>query len=228
MCPVPESFESVFFVTMRLRDALPDSFGQNIALHYYSKQVEFAHHPHRTAHLQQARKRLFARFDDTLDLAKYGHPYLREPMLAQILADQIHRHDRAAYELLAYSIMPSHIHLLFDIHCPLREDPPLDDLESMLCEPLRDIVGKIQNATEKPLKKAVKQLRGHIDPTTFQLHTPKGSVKLEGKFWHEQTFDFRVHDAVEFEKIVRYILQNPVKAELTEWWEDWPFSFWKK
>jgi len=224
--PIPASCEGVFFVTLRLRDALPESFGQNLALQYYSKQLKFAEHPDRAAQLRQARKRLFARYDAALDLEKYGHTYLREPALAKILADEILRRDGSDYALLAYSILPNHVHLLFDLRSTLAEEPALDDLESYQYQPLRDIVGEIQHATEAPLKKALQQLGEHIDPKTFQKHTPNGSVKMEEKCWHERTFDFRVQDAAEFEKIVKYLLHNPVKAELVKDWVDWNFSYW--
>lgn len=211
---LPTSLQGVFFVTLRLRNALPESFGQNLALQFYSKQLKFAQHPDRAAQLHQARKRLFARYDDALDFEKYGHTYLREPALAKIIADEILRRDGSDYALLAYSILPNHVHLLFDLRSTLAEEPALDDLESCQYQPLRDIVGEIQRATEAPLKKALHQLGEHIDPKTFQKHTPNGSVKMEGKFWHERTFDFRVKEAAEFEKIVKYILHNPMKAEL--------------
>ncbi|MFN0175356.1 MAG: transposase [Saprospiraceae bacterium] len=223
---IPASFDGVFFVTLRLRDALPESFGQSLALQYYSKQLKFAQHPDSIAQLRQARKRLFARYDDALDLEKYGHSYLREPALAKIMADEILRCDGTDYTLLAYCILPNHVHLLLDLRSTLAEDPALDDLESYQYQPLRNIVGKIQHATKAPLKKALQQLGEHIDPRTFQKHSANGSVKMDGKFWHERTFDFRVLDAAEFEKIVQYILYNPVKAELVKDWVDWNFSYW--
>ena len=223
--PLPASFAGVFFVTLRLRDALPESFGQNLALQYYTRQVEFAQHPDFTEQLYLTRKRLFARFDAALDLEKYGHAYLREPTLAQIVSDELQRQDGSTCDLLAYSILPNHVHLLVNLRHTLTDDPPLDDLESFLFKPLRELVQEIQNATEAPLKKALRRMGAHIDPTTFQKHSPKGGVKLEGEFWHERSFDFRIHDAAEFEKIACYILRNPVKAELVSDWQDWPFSF---
>jgi len=222
---IPSSFGGIFFVTLRLRDALPESFRQSLGLQYYTQQLKFAPHPDRTARLRQTRKRLFARFDDTLDLEKYGHAHLREPALAQIVADEILRRDGSDYALLAYAVLPNHVHLLIDLHSTLVEDPALDDLESYQHPPLREIIGKIQNATEVPLKTALQQLGEHINPHTFQKQSQSGRVKMEGKFWHERTFDFRVHNATEYEKIVRYILQNPVKAALVEAWGEWPFSY---
>lgn len=223
----PTSFDSVFFTTLRLRNALPESFGQNLALQYYNRQVEFAQHPDRISKLRQIRKRLFARFDDALDLEKYGHGQLRQTVLAQILAEDILRRDGSDFDLLAYSILPNHVHLLVDLRIILAEAPALDDLESLLHSHLRELIGEIQHATEAPLKKALRQLGEHIDPSTFQKHSPTGGVKSAGDFWHPRSFDFQVQDLAEFEKIGHYILQNPAKAELTHHWQDWPFLYWK-
>lgn len=225
--PTLSASGNIFFVTLRLRDALPDSLVQNLRLQYYTQRARLASNPDAATLLTQTRKRLFAHYDDTLDLSKHGHPYFRVPALAQIVADEIRRYDGTAFELLAYCIMPNHAHLLFGMGGELSEDPPIHDLESFDFKPLRDIVAQIQNATEKPLKKAIKQLGEHIDPTVFQKQTTVGSIKMEGAIWQAETFDFRVQDANGFEKIAHYIFQNPVKAELIEHREDWPFSYWK-
>jgi putative transposase len=210
--PLPTSFEGVFFVTLRLWDALPENFGQNLGIQYYTSQVKFAHFPDGASKLHQARKRLFARFDQALDLEKYGHSYLREPELTHIVAAEIRRLDGVLYDLRAFSLMPNHVHLLIRLQDKALDASPLDDFECIQYQPLRDIVRKIQGATELPLKKALRRLP--TVSTRFQKYTPKGSVKIEGKFWHERSFDFQLKDAVEFEKVSHYILQNPVRAEL--------------
>gem|GEM_PF-3173192 len=199
----------------------------NLALQYYTKQLKFAQHPDGKAQLQQARKRLFASYDDALDLEKYGHPHLQEPALAQIVAEEIRRHDGTDYDLLAYSILPNHLHLLLDLRHKLEEEPGFDDLECLLHKSLRNIVQKIQAATESPLKKALRILGTPLDSSTFQKQRTNGNVPKADKIWHQRSFDFQVHDAAGFEKIMHFLLQNPVKAELVSNWKDWPFSYCK-
>jgi putative transposase len=223
--PLPGSFDGIFFVTIRLHDALPDSFCQNLGLQYYTKQVKFAPQADCEAQLHLARKRLFARFDQTLDLGKQGLSYFREPALAQILAAEILGHNGFAYDLFAYSILPNHAHLLFQLNAPVPDELALDGLQNLRFPPLRDIINKIQSNTALPLKKAVQSLNSHHDPSTFQKHSPKGGVLLDGKIWHESSFDFQIKDAAEFEKVARFMLLNPVAAELVADWSNWPFSF---
>jgi REP element-mobilizing transposase RayT len=44
------------------------------------------------------------------------------------------------------------------------------------------------------------------------------------RFWQDESFDHWVRNTEEFEKILAYIEQNPVKAGLTMRREDWPWS----
>jgi putative transposase len=52
----------------------------------------------------------------------------------------------------------------------------------------------------------------------------KRELKFEGKIWQSSYYDRRVRDSSEYEKIKRYIRQNPVRARLVENAEDYPFS----
>ncbi|MCF8246787.1 MAG: transposase [Saprospiraceae bacterium] len=45
-----------------------------------------------------------------------------------------------------------------------------------------------------------------------------------GKFWEDESYDHLVRDG-EFDRILWYILNNPVKAGLVETWERYPFTF---
>lgn len=46
-----------------------------------------------------------------------------------------------------------------------------------------------------------------------------------GRFWQEESYDHIVRDEAELNRIRHYILYNPVKANLVENPEDWPWSY---
>jgi putative transposase len=46
-----------------------------------------------------------------------------------------------------------------------------------------------------------------------------------GAFWHHESYDHFVRDENELERILWYILENPVKAGLCESWKDWKWSY---
>ncbi len=49
----------------------------------------------------------------------------------------------------------------------------------------------------------------------------------EGAFWQDESYDHVVRDRQEWERIVKYVLNNPVKAGLVAKWEDWPWTYLK-
>jgi len=46
-----------------------------------------------------------------------------------------------------------------------------------------------------------------------------------GEFWQHENYDHVVRDEAERQRIIRYILNNPVKAGLVEHWKDWKWSY---
>lgn len=49
----------------------------------------------------------------------------------------------------------------------------------------------------------------------------------EGAFWQDESYDHVIRDRQEWERIVNYVLNNPVKAGLVAKWEDWPWTYLK-
>lgn len=68
------------------------------------------------------------------------------------------------------------------------------------------------------------------------LHSLKRSTAREcnktlsrtGAFWQHESYDHVVRDGSESERIVRYILNNPVKAGLVDNWNSWKWSYVKR
>ena len=48
---------------------------------------------------------------------------------------------------------------------------------------------------------------------------------LSGQFWQRESYDHLIRSGAEFDRVVGYILNNPVKAGLVEDWRDWPHTF---
>ena len=49
----------------------------------------------------------------------------------------------------------------------------------------------------------------------------------KGNFWQAESYDHYVRDANELQRIVYYVIANPVKAGLVEDWANWPWTYWK-
>lgn len=66
---------------------------------------------------------------------------------------------------------------------------------------------------------------------SLKRHTARGANKIlkrKGAFWQHESYDHVVRDRQEWEQIVAYVLNNPVKARLVENWEDWPYTLLKE
>ena len=65
-----------------------------------------------------ASRRLFGKWDKALDTSDTEIKYLTKPKIAKLVVDSLHFRDGKVYELIAYCIMPNHIHIVF---APLGE-----------------------------------------------------------------------------------------------------------
>ena len=56
----------------------------------------------------------FERFEQLLDSCVTGPRWLQEQEVASIVAEAIHYRDKREYDLIAFCIMPNHVHMVFD------------------------------------------------------------------------------------------------------------------
>ena len=47
----------------------------------------------------------------------------------------------------------------------------------------------------------------------------------QGQFWQHESYDHVVRDEAELQRIIRYVLNNPVRAELVTQWDEWPWTY---
>ena len=86
-----DSAETVQFVTFRLADSLPRSFEENLA--------KGPDEPSETDH----------KLDDGM-----GACWLKQPAIAQLVEDAIMHFDARRYCLLAWCVMPNHVHVVVE------------------------------------------------------------------------------------------------------------------
>jgi len=69
-----------------------------------------------------------------------------------------------------------------------------------------------------PLAKTLQLLKGY---SSFQINKLLG---LSGAFWQAESYDHVVRPG-ELDRIINYVLENPVKAGLVDEWQKWPYSY---
>ncbi len=70
-----------------------------------------------------------------------------------------------------------------------------------------------------PLYRILQKLKSY---TAIQANN---ILNRSGVFWHHESYDHVVRDGKELERIIWYVLENPVKAGLCKSWEDWKWSY---
>ncbi|MCD6520061.1 MAG: transposase [Anaerolineae bacterium] len=196
---------AVFFITFRLARSLPVHILQQLKKER-EREREALHRRLRGRQLKRElytlEKRFFGHFDAWLDRCLEGSPrWLADERIARIVAEAIHQLDGERYTLIAYCIMPNHVHLLIDT-------------VGYTIEP-----GHRGATSSYPLTDTLKRLKGRT------AHHCNQALGRRGAFWQHESYDHVVRNAEECERIVAYILNNPVKAGLVSEWEDWPFSW---
>jgi putative transposase len=141
-------------------------------------------------------KKTFARCDWWLD-QRPAVRHLTDSALAAIVEDAFFFWAGCRYDLLAYIVMPSHIHWVF-----------------------RPLVGQVANL---PGNRSSRERIMH----TLKLHTAlecNRQMGCSGVFWQEESYDHCVRDNEELERIIQYVEFNPVKAKLVASPKEWSFS----
>ena len=97
--------EGVYFITYRLADSLPSSKVAEIKAAIESLETND----------DEKFKRLLKKYDDFLDSGLYGKNHLTNPEVAEICKYTLHHPDGKEFKLICYSIMPNHIHIVFEL-----------------------------------------------------------------------------------------------------------------
>ena len=194
--------DAIYFITFRLADSLPPTV------------VERARKEREILASQESKgKRGFSGLPPYVDELEWWEKvvergsgnarWLADPRIASLVADSIHYRDGKDYDLVTYTIMPNHIHLVYGIG-------------------QYDLLERPHGAG--PL--SGKQVSGIM--MSMKRHTAREANRLlgqSGSFWQDESYDHVVRDSEELARIIKYVLDNPVKAGLVGKREDWKWSF---
>jgi hypothetical protein len=103
------------FVTFRLAGTLPRDVVER--LQQRKVQLLSGRQPSgltETQFRERVHKQLFAAYDDFLD-AERGVHWLSDPRIAALVRGSLYHLDGEKYGLMAYCIMPNHVHVLFTL-----------------------------------------------------------------------------------------------------------------
>ncbi len=187
------------FITFRLADSLPIDVLAEIKA---QRECELKALKNQTANewRKKIEEKYFSCYDDWLDQSKFGPRWLQMESIAQIVAKEMQNLDGNRYRLIAYCIMPNHVHLL---------------IEALIHEQ-----AKHQGRSAKyPITDILRLLKGRT------ARNCNLELERSGGFWQHESYDHFVRDEQELERTILYILNNPVKAGLVKEWKNWIFTY---
>ena len=219
-----------FFVTFNLAGSLPRTVLQQWKAEKRQLEAEISHVPklQDASHFETCgditsdqkqkhrewNRRWFRKFDTAMDNAQIGPLWLKDERIAKEVSESLHYRDGKVYRLDAYCIMANHVHVVF---APLAIQPSEEAQTNRSNE-------RIANAIEIPLRynslaSIMQSLKGY---TAWKANRLLGR---SGAFWHHESYDHSVRDTSEWQRIVTYVLNNPVEAGLIKDWKKWQWSY---
>src|SRR5262245_8862899 len=194
---------AMHFVTYRLADTIPGAVLHQLREERKAickKPPESGAPPGQ--HRERAHKRFFAGYDEYLDRGG-SIDWLKEPAVAAMILGNLHHHNGVKYHLLAYCIMPNHVHVLLQ---PAEPVPRPEEYEP-------------DEAADggSPLSGVMHSLK------SYTAHQANKLLGRSGQFWQHESDDHWVRDEDELARIVAYIAANPVKAGLVKHPHEWYF-----
>ena len=190
---------ATFLVNFRLAGSLPTEVIERLkaeADEIEQRLLNIADPDERFKIRDNEQRKLFGKWDDALHSTSHGPFYLQEDRVAEIVANSIRYHDGEWFDVIAFCIMPNHVHLVI---VPYEKSEETDYSLS-----------KIMHNIKRNSAKQANQILGRT-----------------GIFWQHESYDHVVRDSVELERIIKYVLNNPVKAGLVDDWTQWKWSYCK-
>jgi putative DNA methylase len=200
------------FVTYRLAGTLPQTI---LAALRAERQARLNQKPPDGLNFYQFKlrvhKQMFLAYDHHLDHVD-KLDWLTRAEVAAIIRENLYHHDGHKYHLLAYCIMPNHVHVLL-------QPTEVELAEQGQAIPSPDGVHSDEFPDKRsPLAKIMHSLKSY---TANRINEVLGRA---GQCWQHESYDHWVRDDEELERIVAYIVANPVKAGLARYPHDWPFG----
>jgi REP element-mobilizing transposase RayT len=211
--------DETLFLTFRLFGSIPKATTRYYKAKYkwlldHLRRVERLAENDISPELEQRRLQIeefsrewFIKTEELLHACSTGPTWLKEDAVAGKVAENLHRLDGDAYRLDAFSIMSNHVHTVFKPHLSEADLFRLNNNAGLLVSNEHTFLSNIMKSVKGRSARECNLVLGR-----------------SGSFWEPESFD-RVIRHGRFDKTVRYVLNNPVKAGLVSDWEEWRWNY---
>lgn len=239
-------------ITYRLADSLPYSVLQTLGVpHSNAEEYKNVHlrleAPHSNAddntkldaprleapHSNAEEKTTKRKLTEALLDQSHGSCLLQNPKIAQKQIEAWEYFNGARYDLIAYVVMPNHVHLLIKTYPSWSLSQLVASWKKHVTYFVQKDKGLWHQYSESYLqyRKAFLNYKSTLDDETFhnernlipsalQYGAPSKKIYL----WQNEYWDRFIRNENHFQNSISYILENPVKAGLCNTVEPWPWS----
>jgi putative transposase len=200
-----EGVSVIQHVTFRLADSLPKEALEKVEweLDLLEKQNSGSTRQAEAWRSLERRKRV----EELMD-AGFGSCLLKESKFARLVEDALKHFDGVRYRLMAWVVMPNHVHVLFEPIAPWT---------------MAKVVWCWKGFTGRRISEELRRREDEgpeAEPAKRKLGGPTGPTQV----WFREYWDRFVRNERHMQNVVEYIHQNPVKAGLVSRAEDWLWS----
>lgn len=200
--PHYQSNGAIFFITFRLYGSLPNSVIARLKSDYASDKAllkSCSNRELRKELISTIRQKYFERFDEFLERYDAQPQFLADPEVAKCMFDTLFFWHEIRYTLIGFCIMPNHVHLVIDLQSFTPKKYP--------------------QRTNFPLSRILESIKRYTARHSNII------LDRRGHFWQKESYDRYVRDGMELNRILHYIIENPVKAGLVDSWEKWKWTY---
>ncbi len=192
--PHLENRGAPYFITLRLADSLPAKLLEQMRAELRMLKRDFAERNLNVLEHKRLKYLQTKKVQEYLD-AGSGACWLAQPIIADLVKEAVQHHESVSYVTHACCIMPNHLHWILT---PLRTSG-MNKNDSRIISILQ------------PFK-------------SYTAHVANKALQRTGSFWAREYYDHLIRDDQQFDRLVRYTLENPVKANLCRHWNEWKWT----
>ena len=160
----------------------------------------------------------------------YGSCLLKDKEIAKIVVDAWKYFHGKRYDLVAYVVMPNHVHVLIKTYEGFPLSKVIHSWKSFTAHTIntylkgRAICGRDARApySSNPSSPSHSSSSSSFSSSSNSSHVPHSSHT--SKVWQYDYFDRFIRDEQHFAQAIAYIHENPVNAGLCRHASDWPWS----
>ena len=190
---------ATFFITFNLTGSIPKHI-----LQQYITEKRKLEAIGQKQDIPEKKREWFRKFEETLDQANNGPVWLKNEQIAQLVTESLHYLNGKMYSLISYCIMANPVHVVLT---PLEIQPSATDdkqTHTMRYHSLASIMHSLKSYTAQKAN----QILGR-----------------SGAFWQHESYNHCIRNPDELHRIIRYVLNNPVKIGLVKEWKEWEWNY---